>query len=459
MQERIVAFIAALRAAGVPVSLAESLDALRAIEQAGVGERALFRAALRATLVKAHHDQPTFERLFPLYFGGVGASLVQPDTAEHPLIPQLLEALGQQSDQPELAQLFVATVTGRPLGQEQLLALLARPTPGGLGHPTLQRWVARQAVRDLGLERLEPLLDALLARLRAAGAAEAELDGLAGRVRANRALLAEQLHDAVVAELRRQATPARRSPRPAEELLDQSLHALSAAEAEELRAAVARLAAQLRTRVSLRQRRDRRGRLNPRRTLRASLSYGGVPFALHRRRRRLQPRLVILCDVSSSMRAAAALMLMLVAAVHDQVRHTRAFAYIDELHDIGADFLGARPEQAIAGVLGRIPSAYARTDLGGCLEQFVRRELASVDRRTTVIVLGDGRNNGSDPGLDALRRIRSRAHRLLWLTPEPRRAWGTGDSAMLEYAPLCDAVHSVATLRQLGAALAHALEA
>src|SRR5690606_23801025 len=150
-----------------------------------------------------------------------------------PLIPQLLEALGQQSDQPELAQLFVATVTGRPLGQEQLLALLARPTPGGLGHPTLQRWVARHAVRGLGLERLEPLLDALLARLRAAGAAEAELDGLAGRVRANRALLAEQLHDAVVAELRRQATPARRSPRPAEELLDQSLHALSAAEAEE----------------------------------------------------------------------------------------------------------------------------------------------------------------------------------------------------------------------------------
>ncbi|NTU82033.1 MAG: VWA domain-containing protein [Chloroflexales bacterium] len=125
----------------------------------------------------------------------------------------------------------------------------------------------------------------------------------------------------------------------------------------------------------------------------------------------------------------------------------------DELHDISTDFIDARPAQAIAAILGRVRAEYAPTDLGACLEHFVHRQLASVDRRTTVIILGDGRNNGSDPGLGHLRRIKARARRLIWFTPEPQRAWGGGDSAMPAYAPLCDAVHVVGNLRQLGAAV------
>nr|WP_255604358.1 VWA domain-containing protein [Oscillochloris sp. ZM17-4] len=232
------------------------------------------------------------------------------------------------------------------------------------------------------------------------------------------------------------------------------LRLLGGQEAEDLRRAVARLAQQLRTRVATRRRRARRGPLDPRATIRASLRYGGVPFAPHHRRRRLRPRLVVLCDLSSSMRALAGLTLSLVYALSDQLSGTRAFAYIDELHDVSADFADARPDRAIATVLARIRADYARTDLGSCLDTFARRHLATVDRRTTVLVLGDGRNNGSDPGLGALRQIRARARHLIWLTPEPQRDWGTGDSDMLAYAPVCSAVHVVGSLRQLGEAVA-----
>ncbi|NTU80731.1 MAG: CoxE, partial [Chloroflexales bacterium] len=272
MHDQILAFIAALRAAGVRISLAESVDALRAVEQAGFDERALFRAALQATLVKEHADLPTFQRLFPLYFGGGGAAFIQLSgddalsAAEQAELGQALSDLLSTAEQPGLAQLFQAVVEGRPLGHDQLLGLLPRPAPSGLSHPMLQRWAARQALRDLQLERLDDLLLALLAQLRAAGMGEAALESIAQRVRANQAAQAEQLSQAVLRQLQRQAGGERPRTQPRDELLERPFHLLSAQEAEELRGAVARLAAQVRTRASQRRHRARRGALDPRGT-------------------------------------------------------------------------------------------------------------------------------------------------------------------------------------------------
>ncbi len=458
MQTQIIALIAALRTAGVPVSLAESLDALRAVEQAGIDDRSLFRATLRATLIKAQRHQPEFDRLFDLYFSGQRLSLLPLDTTQADLVEQsLAEQLRDEAGEAALQQLFAAAVSGQPLGHGGLLALLSHPAPSGVVHPRLQAWIARQALRDRQLERLDGLREALLERLRQAGMHEAELERIAERVRANQAILAEQLMASVVSELQRRAQPGRPALRQLDDLLDLPLHRLSNAEEEELRVAVARLVARLRTRISLRQRHDRRGALQLRRTLRASLRYGGTPFTLLRQRRRRQPRLVVLCDVSNSMHTVARLMLWLVAALHDQVRHLRAFAYHDSLHEISSAFRKAQPGEAIANVLGQLGANYTRTDLGSCLEAFVQHELSDVDKRTSVLILGDGRNNGCDPGLAELQQIKLRAQRLIWLTPEPHWAWGSGDSAMQLYAPICDTVHVVASLRQLSEAVAHTL--
>ncbi|NTV64466.1 MAG: VWA domain-containing protein, partial [Oscillochloris sp.] len=162
-------------------------------------------------------------------------------------------------------------------------------------------------------------------------------------------------------------------------------------------------------------------------------------------------------DVEAGAEIGAGMTLALIYALHAQLGGTRSFAYIDDLYDISAEFGDARPAQAVATVLDRIRAEYTRTDLGSCLDIFARQHLARIDRRTTVLILGDGRNNRSDPGLDSLRQIKARARHLIWLTPDARRDWGSGDSDMLAYAPICTTVHVVGSLRQLGDAIAELL--
>lgn len=459
MDGHLIAFIGALRAAGVRVSTAEALDALRAAEVAGVAERAVLRDALRATLVKDSADRPAFERLFAAYFAGEGAALIQIGGDDSPLSAEDLARLGvalgalqARLGGAALADLLRAMVSGVPLARADLSALLARTTPVGTGSPVFQSWMTRRALRELEFERLEGLLGDLLGALRAAGASPAALAEVERSARANRDALADQIGRAIAAQMARREPPRRAGP-AADELLDLPLRLLGGQDEVELRRAVDRLARRLRTRAALRRRTARRGPLDPRGTVRASLAYGGVPFALRRRSRQIRPRLVVLCDISRSMRDLAGFTLSLVYALHDQLGGTRAFAYIDDLHDISADFADARPERAVAQVLARISADYTRTDLGSCLDDFAARHLALVDRRTTVLILGDGRNNYSDPGLAALDQIRARARHLLWLTPEPRASWGSGDSDMPAYARRCTAVHVVGNLRQLGEAI------
>lgn len=459
MQEQVLEFIKALRRAGVRISIPESVDALHALEQAGIAERAVVRAALQATLVKQQSDLPAFWHLFPAYFGGSGIAFVQPGNGERltptdqAMLDQALRDVAAQVDAPDLAMLFEAIVGGRQLSQDQLENLLDQLAPIGTGNPLFLSWMTRRTLRDLRYDQLARLIEDLLAALRGAGMREETLQEIAESIRANQAAQAEQIGHAVRRQMLRYVRPTPVATRPIDELFDRPFHLLSPVEIAELRAEVARLAARLRTQAALRRRRARRGVLDPRATIRASLRFGGVPFGLRRRRRRLKPRLIVLCDVSSSMRAVSSFMLLLVYALHDQVGRTRSFAYIDDLYDISTEFTEARPAQAIAAILERIRADYARTNLGVCLEQFVRNQLGNVDRRTTVIILGDGRNNRSDPGLDELRQIKARARRLIWFNPEARRDWGSGDSDMPAYAPLCDAVHVVRNLRQLSAAI------
>jgi uncharacterized protein with von Willebrand factor type A (vWA) domain len=142
-------------------------------------------------------------------------------------------------------------------------------------------------------------------------------------------------------------------------------------------------------------------------------------------------------------------MLLLVYALQDQISRTRSYAFIDDLTDISLDFNEARPAEAIRGILERIRPGYYNTDLGNSLATFARDQLGTVDHRTTVIILGDGRNNYNDPNLRDFETIKRRARKIVWFNPEGQRQWGTGDSDMPKYVPLCDAVHQVGNLRQL----------
>ena len=231
--------------------------------------------------------------------------------------------------------------------------------------------------------------------------------------------------------------------------MDRPFEYLSEQDQDDLRGVVTKLAAQLRSRAALRQRRGSRGTLDAKNTIRANLRFGGVPLDVRHKKRHLKPKLTVICDLSTSMRPVVSFMLLLVYALHDQISRTRSYAFIDDLTDISLDFNEARPAEAIRGILDRIRPGYYNTDLGNSLATFARDHMGTVDRRTTVIILGDGRNNYNDPNLRDFESIKRRARRMVWFNPEAPRQWGTGDSDMPRYVPLCDAVHRVSNLREL----------
>lgn len=454
MDDRIIEFIAGLRAAGVRISVAESADALRAIAATGVIDRECFRIAIQATLVKEANDAKTFERLFPLYFGVGAPPLLQPGEGMSPderqQLMQALEAMLRELTPEQLRQLFQAMMTGQGMDRGQLQALLRDSTTASeMSSLYYQPWMTRRAMRELQFDQLDELLQALVNTLREEGVSEEALQTLLEEARANRDALAEQISKAISAGMVRRAIEEQRPPRPPDDLLDRPFSLLGRQESDDLRAVVSRLAVQLRSRAALRQRRGNRGTLDAKSTIRANLRFGGVPFDIHHRRKHLKPKLTIICDVSTSMRSVVSFLLLLVYALQDQVSRTRSFAFIDDMVDISSDFNDARPDQAIETVLDRLQPGYYNTDLGHSLRTFVRDHLGAVDRRTTVIVLGDGRNNYNDPNIRDFDAIKRHARRIVWFNPESPRVWGTGDSDMLSYVPLCDAVHHVSNLRQL----------
>jgi uncharacterized protein with von Willebrand factor type A (vWA) domain len=171
------------------------------------------------------------------------------------------------------------------------------------------------------------------------------------------------------------------------------------------------------------------------------------------RNHRLKPKIVVLCDISTSMRFCSELMLSLVYALQDLVSKTHAFAFIDHLEYISPDFAGEDSNEAIAAVLQRMPPGYYSTDLGLALDQFAQKYLDTVDQRTTFILVGDGRNNDNDPALETFQKLARRSRQMIWINPEPPMLWGSGDSDMLRYAPLCSNVVMAATLGELSAAV------
>ncbi len=234
--------------------------------------------------------------------------------------------------------------------------------------------------------------------------------------------------------------------------MNRPFHALSDTDKKVLQREVKRLAAALRTRIALRQKRAKSGQLDPKATIRANLKYHGVPMELRHRDRTRKPRIVIICDISTSMRFCSELMLSFLFALQGQVRKTHAFAFIDHLEYISDEFNGSNADEAIASVLWRMPSGYYNTDLGYSLENFDKGYMDMLDGQTTLIIVGDGRNNYNNPRLDIFTSMSRRAARTIWLNPEPPAMWH-GDSDMPKYAPLCNDVLQVGNLRELAEAV------
>lgn len=452
MDDRIVQFIAGLRASGVRVSLAESQDALRAVSRLGVSDREAFRLALRTTLVKERTDHPTFDSLFPKYFGTAGPP---PLGAEQALGRDELEQLRQalQMLAGRLSELLQQMLAGERPSTKEIDDAMQRAGARAARSMRDETWLTRRTMEQMGLADLQDEIEALLQLLAMLGMTPRSREELRALLEGNIESLSRQVqHQVGVRLAERLAHPARRPPGDGE-VIDRPFQALSSAEMDELRHQVTRMAAHLRTRAALRHKRGKGRSLDAKATLRSSVQYGGVPFELIHKVRRRKPKFTVICDVSTSMRPVAYFLLLFIYQIQDQVSRTRSFAFIDHLEDISQEFETSRPEVAIPSVLYRLPPGHYNTDLGFSLWQLARDHPDTVDGRTTLIVCGDGRNNYNDPRTDVLQDLTRRARKAVWFNPEPPRQWGTEDSDMLAYAPVVDNVFQVSTLRQLGQAI------
>ncbi|WP_406463489.1 VWA domain-containing protein [Streptomyces sp. NBC_01622] len=436
--ERLTGLVAALRGHGLRIGTGETVDAALAMEALGFTDRELLREGLAATLLHGTSQRPVFDPVFDLYFPrGIGAPRGEP-TGRDDLRDRLAAALAA-NDQALMGQLAAEAVDGF----------------GGYGNsPTSDGWSSHQT-----LEWLRP--QTLLARVRTSIRARGGDTGFTGR------LLDDEIRQRIegfrrqvagearrrVAERRGRDEIARRAVAPTADRVD-FLFA-GRAQLAELRRAVQPLARKLATRLAARRRRASRGTIDLRRTLRGSLSTGGVPMRpVLRRRRPVRPELVLLCDVSGSVSGFSDFTMLLVQALHDQFSKVRVFAFVNRLDEVtpllahgtaDPEGLGARirAEATLTGWHGS-------SDYGVALGEFAERYGDAVGPRTTVFVLGDARTNMSDPNLPAVRHIAQRARRVYWLNPEQRSQWGTGDSAAPGYAELVE-MHECRNAKQLSA--------
>jgi uncharacterized protein with von Willebrand factor type A (vWA) domain len=452
MESRILQLISALRASGVRVSLAESAEAFSAVDLMGIQDREQFRLSLRATLIKDIRDVPTFDKLFPLFFG----SGTPPEMGGNPMdnltpeeVQMLAEALSQFAE--NLRQRMERLMNGEPLTKSELESLAQMVGLNQSDNLNHQNWMSQRMMRALAFPEVQKALKELMEQLQQMGMTRERMEQIRDMVQQNMQAMQEQIQ-----QFSGQRIAENLSERPrgenVDDLMNRPFQALSDADKKVLQREVKRLAAALRTRIALRQKRAKSGQMDPKATIRANLKYHGVPMEIKHRDRVRKPKIVVICDISTSMRFCSELMLSFLFALQGQVRKTHAFAFIDHLESITEDFTGSNADEAISSVLWRMPSGHYNTDLGWSLNDFQNEYMDTLNGQTTLIIVGDGRNNYFDPRLDIFSIMTRRAVRTIWLNPEPSHLWH-GDSDMPKYAPLCDNVLKVSNLRELAAAV------
>lgn len=449
MDKRIVEFIRTLRAAGVRISLAESADAMRAAESIGLQERSEFQEALRTTLIKERNDFKTFDHFFPIFFDTGAPPMFNMEQELTPDQQQMLQdALKSlMGNQEALRQLLEQMMKGQQFSEDQLDQngqMIGMPNGSS---PSQDPYYQRMMQRAMGMQQLRELMEQLREMLEAMGLTPEAVEDIMEMMEGNADALSEQISKYVGSNIARNM--AEQPPEEKPDLMNTPFQYLGSEDVDALRSEVKRLAARLRSRASLRQKRAKDGKPDPKSTIRNNLKYGGVPLEIKFRDHHVKPRLVLICDISTSMRYCAEFMLTLIYELQDQVSKARSFIFISDMHEISDYFQQFQPAQAIQTVLETHRPGSYNTNLGNSLETFVHDKMDALDSRTTIIVLGDGRNNYNDPRIDIATDLQRRARRVIWFNPEPQREWGTGDSDMHLYAPVADGVFQVRNMAQL----------
>ena len=466
-------FIAELRNAGLPVSLTENLDAMEAVRHIPLDDRNAFKYALAATLVKNHSHWRAFETVFEVYFSLRGAEYSIGDDdgtgAEQELNDDLNGEMPEGAGKGDGSGGHGDGLTPEELAEAVYQALLK-------GDQARMRAMARQAVqRYAGMEPGRPVggtyylyrtmrnldLDGMLERLMEQSRVDApesltpleerlEHDEYESRIDELKAEIEAEIRRRLVAD-RGVNAMAKTLRKPLPEDID-FMHA-SRDEMVSLRKALQPLTRRLAVRLARKRRHGRKGALDFRNTVRHSLSYGGVPAEpKFKYPRPAKPEIFVIADISGSVASFARFTLHLVHAIAGQFSRVRSFVFIDGIDEVSRFFEG---EEDIVAAIHRVNTEAdvvwvdGHSDYGHAFEVFWNKWGSEVGPKSTVIILGDARNNYHASQSWVIKEIRQKARHVYWLNPEPKAYWDTGDSIVGEYGVHCDGTYECRNLRQL----------
>jgi uncharacterized protein with von Willebrand factor type A (vWA) domain len=438
MQGALEDFFRALRSADVRVSPVEAIDAHRTVAAVGFADRELFKDALCATLAKSSDEVERFDRVFDTFFTRESFQAAPPKDGDG----DPMEGLPPEAAQSELARMLLE---GDAMALAQAMEEAAeRAQVSQIRLSTQRSRLTRKLLEEMGLSEIERIIAAARKLEDPAGVAAAErLEAARKALTAEAQAFVERQHELYAAEsgrnlreelLARKALNAEGGIDPVDQAMMQAL--------------VKRMAKRLADRYSRRRHVAWTGHLDVRRTLRKSMGYGGMPFDIVFKTKKIdKPSIVAICDVSKSVAAAAQFLLTFLYSLNEVVDRMEAFAFSGRMISVNAVLDENHIEGAILEVLKQI--GFQQTDYGKSLEDFCEQHLDQLDRHTTVIFLGDARSNYADPRLDLLATIQKRSRALIWLNPEPVSYWGQGDSVMHRYERFCHVAKPCNTLAQL----------
>jgi hypothetical protein len=490
MLDVLLCFVAELRRAGLPISVSEEADAAQAIGLLPLEDRDAVKFALGATLVKSANHWRAFDTAFEVYFSMRGPQFsLGPQVASPGENGELSERSPESSEKEGFAG-------GEPVTAEELAEMLFRALRdgdsaliGAIARLAVAKYAAMEPGRPVGgtyylyrtLRGLD--LEGALARLVAgarddaagafgdpgaavlAGRIEGKLTGLEERLLQDEYnARIEELKAEIEAEIRRRLVADRGAEvlaRSLRKALPEDVDFMHATREElvAMRKAIAPLTRKLATRLSRKRRHPRRGALDFRSTMRRSLSYGGVPVEPRfKHPKQAKPEIWVIADVSGSVAAFARFTLHLVHAISSQFSRVRSFVFIDDIDEVTGIFDRSETvSEAIARVNLEADVVWAdgHSDYGHALTEFLERFGGEIGPKASILILGDGRNNYHASQAWVLRELHHRARKVLWLNPEPRAYWGSGDSVVEQYAEHCDAVYECRNLRQLESFVEH----
>jgi uncharacterized protein with von Willebrand factor type A (vWA) domain len=451
----VLRFVAGARAAGLRISTSEVLDGIRHLTWIDLLEEPQFKAVLRANFAKSRREQAHFERLYRLFFHELrqDLSIARSPSLAGP-IQSVVDEVSAAAGEDPAARALLDFLRGDPA------ALLAEIRQAGEGAGAAGESAGRPGA---GLAAVTRRL-ALLGRLNALSEALAE--AVAGR----RPELGWEERRDLLAHFRDRLDTARRllgegAAAPPEDLPaagtsyrrqldalgDVHFVSLTSREVEAMREAIELMVRRLKDKIGLRYAARRRGVLDVKKTLRRAAATQGIPLEVfYRRRPPRKAKIVTLCDVSGSVWSAARFMLNMLYSLQECFTQVRSYIFVAGIAEVTGVFDENEVNPAIDKILKEADLDYnAATDYGRTFREFRRRHMDILDKKTTLIVIGDGRSNYTHPEDGILAEMRERSRRLIWLNPETEQFWNSGDSEMRCLGAVCDEVRPCQNLNQL----------